>query len=177
MQTCTSVLAFASQWGNLEQRPRHDDDLAVTCESTTMITAEPNAYISTALCHKSNAVQSVLGFSQDLELALSLPSRDDVRMLSDLQSPDFSALAVCSLLSLVVWYVIQRTRHELRIRKIGGVRAPSVGTNPLSGKQGKRINSLTNAILINIWRRHLENRRDSEGPHEDEHARLLQRAL
>ncbi|KAI0903945.1 cytochrome P450 [Ustulina deusta] len=54
-------------------------------------------------------------------------------MLSDLQSPDFSALAVCSLLSLVVWYVIQRTRHELRIRKIGGVRAPSVGTNPLSG--------------------------------------------
>ncbi|KAI0813586.1 cytochrome P450 [Xylaria sp. FL0064] len=54
-------------------------------------------------------------------------------MLSNLKSANLYVLGVSSLLFLVAWYVIQRTRHEFRIRKIGGVRAPSVGTNPLSG--------------------------------------------
>ncbi|KAI2625174.1 cytochrome P450 [Xylaria nigripes] len=43
-----------------------------------------------------------------------------------------SLLAFCALCPLA-WYVIQRKRHDFRIRKIGGVRARSIGTNPISG--------------------------------------------
>lgn len=33
----------------------------------------------------------------------------------------------------LLYYVIQYTRHELRIRKIGGVRAPQLASNPIAG--------------------------------------------
>ncbi|KAI1817441.1 cytochrome P450 [Poronia punctata] len=53
--------------------------------------------------------------------------------LSDVKSIPVSLVLTSVLLSLVAYYVVQRTRHELRIRKIGGVKAPSVGTNPITG--------------------------------------------
>ncbi|KAI1401346.1 cytochrome P450 monooxygenase CYP539B5 [Hypoxylon fuscum] len=48
----------------------------------------------------------------------------------------FAHLAVACALSLAcafAYYVVQWTRHELRIRKIGGTRAPSLASNPLTG--------------------------------------------
>jgi cytochrome P450 len=42
-------------------------------------------------------------------------------------------LLLCSIAgSLVTYYGVQRTRHELRIRKIGGVKAPQAGQDPIS---------------------------------------------
>lgn len=49
----------------------------------------------------------------------------------------FGHLGIASGLVLACalsYYAILFTRHELRIRKIGGVRAPSLTRNPLIGK-------------------------------------------
>ncbi|KAI1823866.1 cytochrome P450 [Xylaria intraflava] len=54
-------------------------------------------------------------------------------MLSNLNSTHFYALSGSFVSCIVVWYAVQRIRYERRIRKIGGVRAYSVGTNPFSG--------------------------------------------
>lgn len=55
-------------------------------------------------------------------------------MLTQLSFTHIVAIGALSLVGVLAYYVVQRTRHELRIRKIGGVRAPSLATNPLTGK-------------------------------------------
>ncbi|KAI2637248.1 cytochrome P450 monooxygenase CYP539B5 [Hypomontagnella submonticulosa] len=53
-------------------------------------------------------------------------------MLTQLSFTHIVAIGALSLVGVLAYYVVQRTRHELRIRKIGGVRAPSLATNPLT---------------------------------------------
>ncbi|KAI8628242.1 cytochrome P450 [Xylariaceae sp. FL1651] len=53
-------------------------------------------------------------------------------MLSNLNLTYFYVLLASFVCSLA-YYGVQRTRHDLRVRKVGGVRAPSAGTNPFSG--------------------------------------------
>ncbi|KAI1265037.1 cytochrome P450 [Xylariaceae sp. FL1019] len=54
-------------------------------------------------------------------------------MLSDLSTTHLYALIALLPVFSLAYYVIQRARHDYRIRNTGGVRAPSVGTNPFSG--------------------------------------------
>ena len=46
------------------------------------------------------------------------------------------ALASAFVLVLsIAYYLVQYTRHELHIRRIGGVRAPILAGNPITGKR------------------------------------------
>ncbi|ORY67749.1 cytochrome P450 [Pseudomassariella vexata] len=46
--------------------------------------------------------------------------------------PNLLVVSTALLGLYVLYYLVQVTRHELRIRKIGGVRAPRLATNPLT---------------------------------------------
>ncbi|KAI1854332.1 hypothetical protein JX265_012501 [Neoarthrinium moseri] len=50
-----------------------------------------------------------------------------------LSAPNLALGTAVFLVLSVVYYLIQYTRHELRIRKTGGVRAPVLAGNPITG--------------------------------------------
>ncbi|KAI1211032.1 cytochrome P450 monooxygenase CYP539B5 [Annulohypoxylon truncatum] len=52
-------------------------------------------------------------------------------MLAQLSSIHIGLAVGLLLICALIYYVVQLSRHELRIRKIGGVRAPSLTRNPL----------------------------------------------
>ncbi|KAI1102772.1 cytochrome P450 monooxygenase CYP539B5 [Jackrogersella minutella] len=53
-------------------------------------------------------------------------------MLAQVSSTHIAIASVLSLACALVYYVVQLTRHELKIRRIGGVRAPRLASNPLA---------------------------------------------
>ncbi|KAI1482004.1 cytochrome P450 [Daldinia eschscholtzii] len=53
-------------------------------------------------------------------------------MLTDISFTHIVGASVLSLILILVYYVVQWTRHEIRIRKIGGTRAPVLAKNPIA---------------------------------------------
>ncbi|KAI1806635.1 cytochrome P450 [Daldinia bambusicola] len=53
-------------------------------------------------------------------------------MLTDVSFTHIAVASVLSLALISIYYVVQWTRHEIKIRKIGGTRAPRLANNPIS---------------------------------------------
>ncbi|CAJ2514053.1 Uu.00g021720.m01.CDS01 [Anthostomella pinea] len=54
-------------------------------------------------------------------------------MLAQITMTNIAIISALVAAGLSAFYMLQRMRHELRVRKIGGVRAPQLATNPFSG--------------------------------------------
>lgn len=55
-------------------------------------------------------------------------------MLTDVSFTHLAVASISSLVFIVVYYAVQWTRHEIRIRKTGGTRVHTLANDPITGK-------------------------------------------